>query len=70
MNIIDLNPKKVIEFFSQLCSVPHGSGNTDAISNLVVEFAKQRGLKYIKDWTVTCSIIHRVAMSWSQLEGN
>lgn len=42
-------PKKVLEFFEMLCSVPHGSGNTKQISDLCVKFAKDRGLEYYQD---------------------
>ncbi len=45
----DLQPKKVFEFFEQLCAIPHGSGNTKQISDFCVEFARQRGLKYYQD---------------------
>lgn len=45
----NLEPEKVFYFFEELCAIPHGSGNTDAISDYCVEFAKQRNLKCIKD---------------------
>lgn len=45
----DLKPKKVFEFFELLSSVPHGSGNTKQISDLCVNFAKERGLAYVQD---------------------
>lgn len=41
-----LKPEKVFAYFEQLCSVPHGSGNTKIISDLCVGFAKELGLKY------------------------
>ena len=44
-----LKPEKVFEFFELLCSVPHGSGNTKQISDLCVNFAKERGLKWRQD---------------------
>jgi len=44
-----LKPEKVFEYFELLCSVPHGSGNTKQISDLCVNFAKERGLKYRQD---------------------
>ena len=44
-----LKPEKVFEFFEMLCSVPHGSGNTKAISDLCVSFAQQRGLRCKQD---------------------
>ncbi len=39
-----LQPNKVFSFFEEICGIPHGSGNTDAIRAYCVEFAKQRGL--------------------------
>ena len=42
----NLQPEKVFYYFEQLCSVPHGSGNTKRISDLCVGFAKELGLKY------------------------
>lgn len=44
-----LKPEKVFEYFELLCSVPHGSGNTKQISDLCVNFAKERGLEYRQD---------------------
>ena len=46
-----LQPAKVFAFFEQLCAIPHGSGNTKAISDWLVGFAKERGLRYIQDAT-------------------
>ena len=44
-----LAPQKVFHFFEDLCRIPHGSGNTKAISDYCVAFAKERGLRYIQD---------------------
>lgn len=44
-----LEPKNVFEYFEQLCSVPHGSGNTKQISDLCVRFAREHGLTYRQD---------------------
>ena len=44
-----LQPAKVFEFFEEICAIPHGSGNTKAISDYLVSFAKQRNLRYIQD---------------------
>ncbi len=44
-----LKPEKVFYYFEQLCSVPHGSGNTKIISDLLVDFAKEQGLRYRQD---------------------
>ncbi len=44
-----LEPKAVFEYFEEICSIPHGSGNTKKISDHCVDFAKKHGLKYIQD---------------------
>ncbi len=44
-----LEPKAVFSFFEQLCAIPHGSGNTRAVSDWVADFAKTRGLWYVQD---------------------
>lgn len=41
--------QKVFEFFEEISSIPRGSGNTEKISEYCVEFAKERGLKVVKD---------------------
>ncbi len=42
-------PKEVLTFFEEMCSIPHGSGNLDQISSYLVKFAQDRGLKYRQD---------------------
>ncbi|MBQ7067349.1 MAG: aminoacyl-histidine dipeptidase [Lachnospiraceae bacterium] len=44
-----LEPKVVFSYFEKICSIPHGSGNVQNISNYLVEFAKERNLEYIQD---------------------
>lgn len=44
-----LEPARVFSFFEQLCAIPHGSGNTKAISDYLVAFAKARGLEHYQD---------------------
>ncbi len=44
-----LEPQKVFERFAQICAIPHGSGNTGAISDYLVAFARERGLSYTQD---------------------
>ena len=45
----NLSPKAVFTYFEALCAVPHGSGNTKAISDLCVAFARDLGLRYRQD---------------------
>lgn len=42
-------PKEVLRFFEEICSVPHGSGNVKQISDYLVKFAADRGLKHRQD---------------------
>ena len=44
-----LEPKIVFEFFEYISSVPRGSGNTKAVSDLCVKFAKERNLDVYQD---------------------
>lgn len=44
-----LAPEAVFGYFEQICSIPHGSGNTKQISDYLVSFAKEQGLRYIQD---------------------
>ena len=44
-----LQPQAVFAYFEKLCSIPHGSGNTKAISDYLVSFAKEQGLRYEQD---------------------
>ena len=45
----NLRPESVFYYFEELCRIPHGSGNTKAISDYIVSFAKEHGLEYIQD---------------------
>ena len=40
---------RAIEYFYQLCEIPHGSGDMDKISRFCTDFAKKQGLKFIID---------------------
>lgn len=44
-----LKPERVFYYFEEISKIPHGSGNTKAISDYCVEFAKEHGLSYIQD---------------------
>lgn len=45
----NLEPKSVFGFFEQMSGIPHGSGNTKAISDWLVSFAKERNLEHYQD---------------------
>ena len=45
----NLQPENVFRIFEEICGIPHGSGNTDAISDYCVAFAKEHNLECEKD---------------------
>lgn len=45
----DLQPRKVFEYFEAISAIPRGSGNEKAISNYMVQFAKNLGLEVHQD---------------------
>lgn len=47
--LTQLNPKDVFYYFEKICSIPHGSGNTEVLAEYLLEFAKEQGLKAQKD---------------------
>jgi len=49
VKLAGLEPATVFGYFEKLCSVPHGSGNTKIISDLLVDFARENGIRYIQD---------------------
>ena len=50
MGVLDgKKPQKVFQFFEKIAGIPHGSGNVEQISNYLVDFAKERNLKYRQD---------------------
>lgn len=42
----NLEPKEVFHYFEDICSIPHGSGNVEQISNYCADFAKAHNLEY------------------------
>lgn len=50
MNILkDIEPKNVLGFFEEITKIPHGSRNEKALSDYLVNFAKERGLAVVQD---------------------
>ena len=45
----NLQPKEVFHFFEEICSIPHGSGNLQKISDYLVSFARERNLEVTQD---------------------
>lgn len=49
VKLAGIEPASVFGFFEEICSIPHGSRNEKAISDYLVQFAKDRNLRYIQD---------------------
>ena len=49
VKLAGLNPAAVFGYFEEICSIPHGSRNTKPISDYLVSFAVEHGLRYIQD---------------------
>lgn len=45
----NIEPAEVFKYFEEISAIPRGSGNTKAISDYCVSFAKERGLFYVQD---------------------
>ena len=44
-----IEPQEVFACFEKLCAIPHGSRNTKAISDYLVAFAREQGIRCIQD---------------------
>lgn len=49
VKLAGLEPANVFAYFEKICSIPHGSGNTKAISDYLVSFAQEHGIRYRQD---------------------
>lgn len=49
LKLAGLQPANVFGFFEEICSIPHGSGNTKAISDYLVSFAEKYGIRCRQD---------------------
>ena len=47
--LVGLKPEPVFRYFEEICAIPHGSRNTKQISDYLVRFAQEQGLKYTQD---------------------
>ena len=49
VKLAGLKPASVFSYFEKICSIPHGSRNTKAISDYLVSFAQEHGIRYEQD---------------------
>lgn len=66
--LAQLEPQSVFGFFEQMCAIPHGSGNTKAISDWCADFARARGLEYHQDAHNNIIIIKPATPGYEQAE--
>lgn len=52
-----LHPAGMLRFFEDICRIPHGSGNEQAISDYLMAFARERGLECYQDETLNVFIV-------------
>lgn len=65
----ELEPKSVFRFFEEICSIPHGSGNVEKISDYLVSFAKERGLYCRQDEMKNVIISKEASPGYEKAEG-
>ena len=50
MSILNgIEPKRVMKYFEDICSIPHGSGNTGKLADYCEKFAEEHSLECIRD---------------------
>lgn len=62
----NLQPKAVLHYFEELCAIPHGSGNTKAISDYCVRFAEARNLACRQDEYNNVVIVKEASQGYEQ----
>lgn len=66
--LAQLEPQSVFRFFEQMCAIPHGSGNTKAVSDWCADFARARSLEYHQDADNNIIIIKEATSGYEQAE--
>ena len=66
-SIKNLEPNKVF-VFEEIASIPHGSRNTKAISDYLVNFAKERNLEYYQDEYNNVVIIKEASVGYENAD--
>lgn len=64
MNIKELEPKKVFQYFEEISNVPRGSKQTNEIASYLESFAKEQGLKYRRDESDNVIIIKEASKGY------
>lgn len=61
-----LTPTKVFYYFEEICNIPHGSGNVEAISDYLKAFALERNLEVFQDDLKNIIIIKEASVGYEQ----
>lgn len=63
-----LKPQTVFHYFEEICAIPHGSGNVEALSNYLADFAESRGFSWIQDEWKNIIIIKEASAGYEEAE--
>ena len=61
--------KNTMDYFKEICAIPHGSYNIDQISDYLVEFAKENNLSYRQDELKNVIIKKEASKGYENLPG-
>ena len=64
----DLKPAEVFRYFEEMAAIPHGSRNTKAISDYLVNFAKKYNLEHYQDELNNVIIIKEATTGYENAE--
>ncbi|SFP93499.1 dipeptidase D [Lachnospiraceae bacterium XBB1006] len=67
-NSLNLKPENVFYYFEELSKIPRGSGNTKAVSDYCVNFAKEHGLECHQDDANNIIIIKEATKGYENAE--
>ena len=65
---LNLQPANVFRYFEEIAAIPHGSRNTKAISDYLVNFAKEHKLEYYQDEANNVVIIKEATAGYEQAD--
>lgn len=66
--LLQSEAKDVFRFFTEICAIPHGSGNVEKISDYLAAFAKERGLFYVQDEVKNVIIVKEATSGYESEE--
>lgn len=64
----ELEPKKVFQYFEEICNIPHPSYHEEKISNYLVEYAKAHNLEYYQDEVFNVIMIKEASEGYEDVE--